>query len=58
MFGELGIINEQLRLATIVAAEQTECAVLTSDKFKAILKPSIQSQLDQKLKFLQNEFCG
>lgn len=41
IFGELGILTGQLRLASIITTEETELAVMESEIFKRIVKPQI-----------------
>ncbi|CAD8056737.1 unnamed protein product [Paramecium sonneborni] len=56
MFGELALIWNQPRSATVVAKSNLELAVLTSQDYKSLLKDAELNKIEQRIKFFQNYF--
>ena len=59
-FGELGIMNKCNRLASVITVEKTEIGELSSKNFQEIIKKSIFTEIDSKLRYLKgwlNNFC-
>lgn len=52
-FGELGILHDKPRLATVIASEQTVFGVINSDDFKRILEPTMVAESEEKLRLLK-----
>ena len=60
-FGELGIMNKCNRLASIITTQKTELGELSSKNFEMIIKKSIFTEIDSKLKYLKSwlkDFCS
>ncbi|KRX10342.1 Cyclic nucleotide-binding protein [Pseudocohnilembus persalinus] len=53
MFGELGIVMNQPRLATILAQENCGFAILNSSDFKKILQQAQNKKVNDKIDFFQ-----
>jgi CRP-like cAMP-binding protein len=51
-FGELALINDKPRSATIVCLEDTHFAILEKDDFKNIMDKSLRSKFSAKVQFL------
>lgn len=51
-FGELALINDKPRSATIIWLEDTHFAILEKDDFKKIMEKSIRSKFSSKVQFL------
>lgn len=61
VFGELGILNCNPRMANAIAAERCSLLSLSSDTFRSILQPSMLQKVDMKNKFLKAllaDFCN
>lgn len=52
-FGELGILHDKPRLATVIATEETVFGVINSDDFKRILEPTMVAESEEKLRLLK-----
>lgn len=53
-FGELALISDRPRAATVVAREHVSLLVLRKDQFKAILGSITEKKISQKIKNLKN----
>jgi CRP-like cAMP-binding protein len=53
IFGELALLHEQPRTATITCSEDTELVFIKKDDFNALLKADIKRVKQEKLNFLQ-----
>jgi CRP-like cAMP-binding protein len=51
-FGELALINDKPRSATIICLEDTHFAILEKGDFKKIMEKSIRSKFSAKVQFL------
>ena len=54
MFGELGLINNKRRAATIICTEDTYFAVLSKEDYDRILLTSERRRLYQKISFFRD----
>ena len=59
MFGELGLLHQKPRMATIVCVEDTDFAILTSEQFKLLLLSVEKKKNWQREQFfIQHLFYG
>ena len=52
-FGELGILHDKPRMATVVTAMPSIFGVICADDFKRILEPTMIVEAEEKLKYLK-----
>ena len=58
MFGELGIIEDKPRSATIICLSNSYFATLTKEKYDDLLKKSEEFKLSQKYNFFKDYIFG
>jgi hypothetical protein len=59
-FGELGVMHNKPRVATVVAVKRCTFGVLMADDFRSTLQPSILNEADKKVryfKYLLDQSC-
>lgn len=52
-FGELGILHDKPRMATVISTAESLFAVINADDFKRILEPTMMADSEEKLKYLK-----
>jgi CRP-like cAMP-binding protein len=52
-FGELGVINNKPRLATVIAVKRCSFGILMTDDFRSTLQPAIVGETDKKVRYFK-----
>jgi len=52
-FGELGVMNNKPRLATVLAVKRCAFGILLTEDFRSTLQPTIMTETDQKVRFFK-----
>lgn len=53
-FGELGVMQNKPRMATVIATKYTSFGTLSTEDFKAILQPALLNETDVKIKYFKS----